>query len=51
MSNTPFLPPGLQWKGRSFVTIRQLLAEKDGRVASKGKHVEVSIKSPTTGDQ
>ena len=26
MSNMPFLPPGLQWRGRSSVTTRQLLA-------------------------
>ena len=38
MSNMPFQPPGLQWRGRSSVTIRQLLAKRDVRVGSKGKH-------------
>ena len=38
MSNMPFLPPSLQWKGRSSITSRQFLAKRDARVASKGKY-------------
>ena len=38
MFNMPFLPPGLQWRGRRSITSRQFLAERDYRVASKGKH-------------
>ena len=51
MSNMPFLPPSLQWKAKNSITTRQLLVERDSRVASKGKHVEASMESPTTGDQ
>ena len=36
MSNMPFQPPVLQWKGRSSITTRQLLAENDAKVSSKG---------------
>ena len=50
MSNIPFLPPGLQWKGRSFITTRKLLVERNAIVASKGKHVEARMEPPTTGD-
>ena len=50
MSNMPFQPLGLQWRGRTSITTRQLLAKRDARVASKGKHGEASIKSPTTGE-
>ena len=38
MSNMPFLPLGLQWRGRSSITSRQFPAKRDARVASKGKH-------------
>ena len=51
MSNMPFLPYGLQWRGKSSVTSRQFLVERDARVASKGKHGEASMESSTTGDQ
>ena len=51
MSNMPFLPPSLQWRGRSFVTSMQFLIERDARVASMGKHGEASMESPTTRDQ
>ena len=50
MSNWPFQPLGLQWRGRSFIITRQLLAKRDARVASKGKHEEASMKPPTTGE-
>ena len=50
MSNMPFLPLCLQWRGRSSVTTRQLLVERNARVISKGKHVEASMELPTTRD-
>ena len=46
MSNMPFLPLGLQWKGRSSITSRQFLAERDARIANKR-----SMESHTIGDQ
>ena len=51
ISNMTFLPPSLQWRGRSSITSRQFLVERDARVASKGKHGEASMESHTTGDQ
>ena len=51
MSNMPFLPPSLQWRGRNSLTTRQFLAERNARVASKRKHVEISMESPTIEDQ
>ena len=50
MSNMPFLSPGLQWRGRNFITTRQLLAARNAKVVSKGKHVEASMELPTTRD-
>ena len=37
MSNMPFIPLGLQWRGSNSVTTRKLLVERDVRIASKGK--------------
>ena len=51
MSNMPFLHLGLQWRGKSSITSRQFLTERDARVASKGKHREASMESPTIEDQ
>ena len=45
MSNMPFIPPILQWRGSSSVTIRQLPVERNVRLASKGKHGETSMES------
>ena len=47
MTNMPFIPPGLQWRGRSFITPRQLLEERDVRVPRKGKHGEANMESPS----
>ena len=38
MSNMTFLPPTLQWRGKSSITSRQFVAKRDARATSKGKH-------------
>ena len=32
MSNMPFAPPGLQWRGRDCITTRKLIVERDSIV-------------------